>query len=279
MIGISVAELTPLTIVFVRLAIAALTLWAIIFLLRVPFPSTRQAWIALLMMGVLNNAIPFSLIVWGQTHIESGLASIFNAMTPLFTVLVAGIFLGDERFSTSRIVGVLLGLSGAIVIVGLDALNGLSYDVWAQLAVMGAALSYGFASVFGRRFKRLELNPIAVAAGQVSMSAMLMLPVMLVFDKPFSQPFPTVSVIMAMSVLAVFCTAFAYILFFKLLASAGATNVSLVTFLVPVSAIVLGYVFLEERLHISHFAGMFLIALGLSALDGRLWRKRVLSGS
>lgn len=277
LIGIAVTELTPLTIVFVRLAIAALTLWAIVLLLRVPLPSTRQAWIALFTMGVLNNAIPFTLIVWGQTHIESGLASIFNAMTPLFTVLVAGIFLTDERFSTSRIVGVLLGLSGAIVIVGPDALSGLSNDVWAQLAVMGAALSYGFASVFGRRFKRLDVNPIAVAAGQVSMSAMLMLPVTLAFDKPFSQPFPSVTVVVAMSVLAVFCTAIAYILFFKLLASAGATNVSLVTFLVPVSAIVLGYIFLEERLQVSHFAGMFLIALGLSAIDGRLWRRRVSS--
>lgn len=271
-VGIAVKALTPLTIVLIRLSLAALTLWLVVLLLRVAPPASAKAWLSLLTMGLLNNVIPFSLIVWGQSHIESGLASIFNAMTPLFTVLVAGTLLVDERISRRKIIGVLLGLSGAAAMVGADALQGLGTDVWAQLAVMGAALSYGFASVFGRRFKTLGLDPIAIAAGQVTMSALLLVPLAFIFEKPFAQPMPGWEVWFALVTLAVFSTALAYILFFRVLASAGATNVSLVTFLVPISAILLGFVFLDERLQLTHLIGMLLIGLGLLAIDGRVWR-------
>ena len=272
-VGVAVKALTPLTIVFIRLSLAAVTLWSIILITKVPMPSSLKAWQALLVMGTLNNAIPLSLIVWGQSHIESGLASIFNAMTPLFTVLVAGVFLADERISNTKLAGVLLGLTGAIVMVGVDALKGVHADVLAQLAVMGAAVSYGFSVVYGRRLKSLQLSPMAIAAGQVTMSSLLLAPAALIIESPFSQAMPPLEVWAALLALAVLSTALAYILFFRLLASAGATNVSLVTFLVPVSAILLGFVFLGERLQPSQFAGMFLIALGLSAIDGRLWRR------
>lgn len=272
-VGIAVKALTPFTIVFIRLSLAAVTLWAVVVLLRVPPPATLKAWRALLVMGILNNVIPFSLIVWGQSHIESGLASIFNAMTPLFTVLVAGSLLADERISTIKIAGVLLGLTGAAVMIGADALRGVGTDVLAQLAVMAAAVSYGFSAVWGRRFKTLALDPVAIAAGQVTLSAILLAPLAFFFEQPLSQPMPGIHVWLALSALAIFSTALAYILFFKVLASAGATNVSLVTFLVPVSAIVMGFVFLGERLQPTHFIGMSLIALGLFAIDGRLWRK------
>lgn len=273
-VGIAVKALTPLSIVFIRLSLAALTLWCLVLALKVPPPATLKAWLALLTMGVLNNVIPFSLIVWGQSHIESGLASIFNAMTPLFTVLVAGVLLVDERISRSKIAGVILGLAGATLMIGTDALSGFGTDVLAQLAVMAAAVSYGFAGVFGRRFKSLGLNPIAIAAGQVTMSSLILAPLAFFIEDPFTQPMPGIQVWAALVALAVFSTALAYILFFRILSSAGATNVSLVTFLVPVSAILLGFVFLGERLQLSHFAGMLLIALGLSAIDGRVWRKR-----
>ncbi len=272
-VGIAVTALPPLTIVLTRLSLAAVTLWIVVLLLGVPPPVTQRAWVSLLIMGVLNNVIPFSLIVWGQSYIESGLASIFNAMTPLFTVLVAGALLVDERISGAKMLGVMLGLSGAVVMLGTDALRGISTDVLAQLAVMGAAVSYGFSTVFGRRFRDLGLNPIAIAAGQVTMSALLLLPAALVFEKPWLLPMPELEVWVALVALAVFSTALAYILYFRVLASAGATNVSLVTFLVPVSAILLGTIFLNERLQFTHFIGMLLIALGLCAIDGRLWRR------
>ena len=278
-VGIAVKELAPFTIVFIRLSLAALTLWIVILVVRIPIPKTIGAWRALMIMGILNNVIPFSLIVWGQSHIESGLASIFNAMTPLFTVLVAGSVLADERISRMKIAGVLLGLCGAAVMVGSDALMGIGSDVLAQLAVMGAAVSYGFSTVFGRRLKSFALNPIALAAGQVTMSSLILAPVALLVDRPFSQAMPGLNVWVALIALAVFSTALAYILFFRILTSAGATNVSLVTFLVPVSAIFLGYVFLDERLQLTHIAGMILIAAGLSAIDGRLWKKRKISAT
>jgi len=195
-------------------------------------------------------------------------------MTPLFTVLVAGVLLVDERISRSKIAGVILGLAGATLMIGTDALSGFGTDVLAQLAVMAAAVSYGFAGVFGRRFKSLGLNPIAIAAGQVTMSSLILAPLAFFIEDPFTQPMPGIQVWAALVALAVLSTALAYILFFRILSSAGATNVSLVTFLVPVSAILLGFVFLGERLQLSHFAGMLLIALGLSAIDGRVWRKR-----
>ena len=278
-VGIAVKELSPFTIVFIRLSLAALALWIVIIVVRISIPRTIGAWRALMIMGILNNVIPFSLIVWGQSHIESGLASIFNAMTPLFTVLVAGTFLADERISGMKIIGVLLGLCGAAVMVGSDALMGIGTDVLAQLAVMGAAVSYGFSTVFGRRLKSFALNPIALAAGQVTMSSLILAPLALMIDKPFSQAMPGLNVWAALIALAVFSTALAYILFFRILTSAGATNVSLVTFLVPVSAIFLGFVFLDERLQLTHVVGMSLIAAGLSAIDGRLWSKRKLSAT
>ena len=278
-VGIAVKELAPFTIVFIRLSLAALTLWIVILVVRIPIPGSISAWRALMIMGILNNVIPFSLIVWGQSHIESGLASIFNAMTPLFTVLVAGTFLADERISGMKIIGVLLGLCGAAVMVGSDALMGIGTDVLAQLAVMGAAVSYGFSTVFGRRLKSFALNPIALAAGQVTMSSLILAPVALLIDRPFSHAMPGLNIWAALIALAVFSTALAYILFFKVLTSAGATNVSLVTFLVPVSAIFLGFVFLDERLQLTHIAGMILIAAGLSAIDGRLWKNRKIAAS
>lgn len=272
-VGIAVKVLAPFTIVFVRLSLAALTLWIVILVVKIPVPTSFSAWRALLIMGMLNNVIPFSLIVWGQSHIESGLASIFNAMTPLFTVLVAAIFLADERISNIKTIGVLLGLSGAAVMVGTDALTGLGTDVLAQLAVMSAAVSYGFSMVFGRRLKSIALDPIMLAAGQVTMSSLVLAPIVLLVDKPFSQAMPGWNVWAALIALAVFSTALAYILFFRILTSAGATNVSLVTFLVPISAIFLGFVFLDERLQLTHFVGMLLIVAGLTAIDGRLWKR------
>jgi len=272
-VGVAVKALTPLTIVFIRLALAAVTLWVVVLVLKVPVPRSLSEWSALFIMGILNNVIPFSLIVWGQTHIESGLASIFNAMTPLFTVLVAGLLLSDERISVLKIVGIVLGILGAVIMVGADVLQGIGTQVLAQLAVIGAAVSYGFSTVFGRRFKRFGINPIAIAAGQVSCSAMVLVPLLMVFEQPFSQGMPELEVWASLVALAVLSTALAYILYFRVLASAGATNVSLVTFLVPVSAIVLGFVFLNERLELTHLMGMALIALGLAAIDGRLWRR------
>ena len=269
-VGVAVKALPPFTIVLLRVVIAAAALHLVLRVTRTAMPWDARAWRAFFGMGLLNNAIPFSLIVWGQTHIASGLASILNATTPLFTVLVAHVLMADERLTKGRIVGVLLGLAGVVALIGPQALTGLGNDVLAQLAVLGAAISYSFASLFGRRFKRMGVPPLATATGQVTASSALLLPVALIVDRPWTLPAPDLPVWGAVVGLALLATALAYVLFFRILASAGAVNLMLVTFLIPVSAILLGSVFLHEALGLMDFAGMALIGLGLAAIDGRL---------
>ena len=271
--AILVAELPVITIVAIRVTVAALALWGFARVTGRKIPTTPQVWGALLILGVLNNAIPFSLIVQGQTQITSGLASILNATTPLFTILVAGFFLTDERFSILRVLGVIVGFSGVILMVGLEALGGLGADFWAQLCALGAALSYGFASVFGRRFRELKVDPVMVATGQVTMSSLVLWPIALWIDGPQDILGLSFNAAVSMFGLAVLCTSFAYIVYFLILERAGATNISLVTFLVPISAIILGVLVLGESIFIKEIIGMTLIGLGLAIIDGRLFQR------
>ena len=270
--AILVAELPVITIVAIRVTVAALALWGFARVTGRKIPTSPQVWGALLILGVLNNAIPFSLIVQGQTQITSGLASILNATTPLFTILVAGFFLTDERFSVLRVLGVVVGFSGVILMVGPEALGGLGADFWAQLCALGAALSYGFASVFGRRFRELKVDPVMVATGQVTMSSLVLWPIALWIDGPQDILGLSFNAAASMFGLAVLCTSFAYILYFCILERAGATNISLVTFLVPISAIILGVLVLGESIFIKEIIGMTLIGLGLAIIDGRLFQ-------
>ena len=266
---VAVAEIPPLTVVLCRVVLAAATLHAILRLRAIAFPPPAR-WPAYLGMAIINNVIPFSLLFYGQTRIGAGLASILNATTPIFAVIIAHLFTADERISSNKAAGIVLGVAGIAVLVGIDALHDIGADVVAQLACLGAALSYGFSAVFGRRFRTDP--PVASAAAQVSASSLVMLPIVAFVDAPWTLPVPSQAAIWSVLMLGVVSTAFAYILFFAILQSAGATNISLVTLLVPVTAILLGALVLGERLGASDLVGMGLIALGLSAIDGRLWR-------
>jgi drug/metabolite transporter (DMT)-like permease len=268
---IAVRELPTLTVVTVRVGLAA-----VLLLLVARLGSTKslakRPWSAFLVMGLLNNTIPFLLIVWAQSYIASGLAAILNATTPLFTVVVAHLLTPDERLTWGRVFGLMLGLIGVIVIVGPDALQSLGTDVAAQLACLGAALSYAFAGVFGRRFASMGVSSIDTAAGQTAASCFLLLPAMLIIDRPWTLPVPSSTTIGALIAIAVLSTALAYILYFRILARAGATNLLTVTFLIPISAIVLGFAFLGEVPRLRHLAGLLCISCGLAAIDGRVWR-------
>lgn len=277
-VGVAVAELPPLTIVTLRVGLAAITLWIIVLFMGLSLPKSPNVWVAFLIMGLLNNVIPFSLIVWGQTHIASGLASVLNATTPLFGVIVVGLLLVDERATAMKLGGVVVGFLGVVMMIGIPSLDSVKQGtILAQIAILGAALSYAFASVFGRRFKAMGLKPIIIAAGQVTGSTALLAPVAFYVDGPLAllgPGSPSIIVWASILTLAVFSTALAYILYFKILASSGATNILLVTLLVPVSAIFLGLLFLNETLQWVNLAGMALIAIGLSAIDGRLWKRK-----
>lgn len=269
--AIAVKELPVFTIVVARVALAALALVAILKVFGIGLPWDRRVWIAFFGMGLLNNAVPFLLIVWGQQHIASGVASILNASTPLFTVILAHFATEDEKLARGRLVGVLAGLAGVAVMIGGDAVHALGASVMAQLACLVAAVSYALAGIFGRRFRAMGVAPMATAAGQLTASSVLLVPAMLLIDRPWLFPAPSMNAIAALVGMATLSTAFAYVLYFRLLATAGASNASLVTLLIPVSAILLGMIFLGETLEFKHIAGMAMIALGLAAIDGRPW--------
>lgn len=269
-VGIAVRDLPPLTIVVARVVLAALALHLVIRVTGMRLPTSPRIWAAFFGMGFINNAVPFVLIVWGQTHIASGLASILNATTPLFAVIVAHCFTADEKMTSGRVFGVVVGLAGVAVMIGGAALQNLGVDILAQLAILAAALSYAFGGVFGRRFRALGVAPLATATGQVTASSILLVPVMLIVDRPWTLAWPGAETVAAVLGLALLSTALAYIIYFRILSTAGATNLLLVTFLIPVSAILLGVLVLGETLQPKHFAGMALIAIGLAAVDGRL---------
>jgi len=272
-IGVAVKELPPLTIVASRVALAAAILWLVAPLTGMTLALTRASALAFLRLGLINNVIPFVLIVWGQTHLASGLASILNAATPLFTVLVAHALTADERLTPMRLAGALCGLAGVAWMIGPNLLGGLGESVPAELAVLGAAISYAFGSLYGRRFRALGFAPIAIAAGQVTAASLVLIPLAVVIDQPWSLPAPSLATLGAIGAIAAVSTALAYIVYFRILAGAGATNVMLVTLLAPATSILLGAIFLHERLALRHFAGLGLIALGLAFIDGRLPRR------
>ncbi len=270
--GVAVQSLPTFTVVVARVVIAAAILHLALRASGLRMPRDPRIWGTFFAMAFINNVMPFSLIVWGQSHIASGLAAIVNATTPLFTVMVAHVFTSDERLTRGRLAGVIIGLTGVAVMIGLDALQNLGVNVVAQLSVLGGALCYATAAVFGRRFRTMAVTPMQTATGQVTAASVILLPVMLLVDQPWTLPMPGVGTIAALFAVAALSTALAYVLYFRLLASAGATNVLLVTFLVPVVAILLGNLFLGEVLQPQHLLGMALIGLGLAAIDGRPWR-------
>jgi drug/metabolite transporter (DMT)-like permease len=271
-IGLAVRDLPPFTIVAVRLVIASVGLWLMLPLFGTRMPRGMPIWAAFLALGFINNAIPFSLIVWGQTHIPVAVASILNATTPLFGVVVAHVLTRDEKMTPLRLLGVVIGFLGAAIMVGVGALRSLGIDVVAELALLSASLSYAVGSIFARRFGARGVPPVGVAVGQITAAAILMVPVALIVDQPWKLPPPSATTIMAILALALVCTSIAYLIYFRILATAGATNLLLVTFLVPVSAILLGSMVMGDRLEPKHLLGMALIGLGLAAIDGRPFR-------
>lgn len=268
-ISVAVDSVPPLTYVWLRLSIAALGMWLFLWWKGDSIALPRSVWGSILLLALLNNAIPFALFGWGQTHIASGLASILNATTPIWGVVVAHFFTRDERMTPRKVAGVLLGFGGVAMMIGPSLLSSFGTSALAQLACVVASLSYALAAVWARRFKTMGLPPLTVTTGQLTAGALMMLPVAFVADRPWIHPLPPTEAWAAIAALALVCTAFAYVLYFKLIDSAGATNALLVTLLVPPTAILLGAAFLGEALAPQDFAGLFLIALGLAAIDGR----------
>lgn len=265
-VAVAVREWPPLSIVLARVALAALMLWALIAWRGGSVRRDPAALIAHAGMGLLNNAIPFSLIVWAQFSLPSGVAAIFNATTPLFGVLVAHLA-ASERATPARVAGVGLGFLGVVVMVGADPLA----TPWpAAAAMLVATFSYALAGQWGRRFRLLGIAPLQAAAGQTSMATLLLLPLVLLFEAP---GVPGAATLGALLGLALFSTVLGYILYFRVLELAGPVNLLLVTLLIPVTSFALGWAFLGEALAARHLLGIAGIALGLALIDGRLLRR------
>lgn len=269
-IGIAVKQMTPLTIVLCRVGLASAVLMLYVYTSGKRMPASLKTWGAFLLMGALNNFIPFSLIVWGQQYIESSLASILNATTPIFSVILAHFLTRDERLTLNRSLGIALGWIGVGVLIGIESLGGTGVQVAGQFAILGAACSYAFAAIYGRRFKGFP--PVVVATGMLTGTTIMMLPVVLIVEQPWTLH-PTMMTWGALISLSLFSTAVAYIIYFRVLSTAGATNLLLVTFLIPLSAILLGVLILGETFTWNAFVGMLLIFSGLIAIDGRLFSK------
>lgn len=267
-VKVALADLPPFSIVLARVALAALALHVVVLAAGLRMPGRLRAWGPYLVMGAINNLVPFSLIFWGQTQVASGLAAVLNATTPIFALLLAHVLTRDEKLTARKLAGVAAGIAGVAVMIGVDALDGLGLAVAAQLAIVAAGISYSVAGIYGRRFKGQP--PLLTAAGQLTCSALLTLPVALVIDRPWALAPPRAETWAALAGLALLSTALAYTLYFRILAAAGATNLLLVTLLIPVSALLLGILLLGERLAPQHLVGMALILGGLAVIDGRV---------
>jgi drug/metabolite transporter (DMT)-like permease len=267
-IHVALAEVPTLTLVTFRVGGAALALWLYVWLARLPVPRGGRAWVGLAGMGLLNNALPFTLIAWGQKTIPSGLAAILNASTAIFGVLIAAALLRDERLTLRKSAGVALGFAGVAVAIGIENLAALDLRSLAQLAVIGASVSYAVSNVWARLMMQ-GIPPVTAAAGMLSCSSAMMLPLALLVDgvPDFGYALTTWA---ALGWLALMSSALAYILFYRILAQIGAGNTSVITLLVAPVAILLGAVVLGEALRPAAYLGFALLTAGLLVLDGRL---------
>lgn len=267
-IRIALDEVPPLTAVAHRVGWATLVLWVYVLFSRLPLPRGRHIWVGFLGMGLLNNVIPFSLMAWGQLYIPSGLTSIFNAATAVFGVLFAALLLSDEKLTRRKTLGVALGFAGVVTAIGLQNLRSLDITSLAQLAVLAGAISYACAGIWAR--KRLAgLAPQVAAAGMLSTSTLIMLPLAWWFDGPIRLDLAP-RTMLAIAYYALGATALAYLIYYRVLALAGSGNLMLVTLMITPFAIVLGALVLGETLAPNAYKGFVLLALGLVVIDGRL---------
>lgn len=277
-IRIAAVDIPIFTLVFVRVALAALALHGVILVTGRAYPTRLAMYGRYGLMGLLNNAIPFILIVYATPRIGAGAASILNATTPIFTLIVAHILTADEKITAGKAGGILLGFAGVVVMIGPKAFGGLSTEVLAALAMLGATLAYGFSALVGRSFRGID--PVVSAACQLTASTLILAPLAIAVETPWRLAMPGMPAILAALGFALLSTALAYILFFRIIARAGGTNVMLVTLLIPISAVALGVAFLGEVVGPAELGGMALISAGLVTIGGRVlrWPRRAPAG-
>jgi drug/metabolite transporter (DMT)-like permease len=269
-VGIAVQELPPILVVFARVTIAAAILLAVHIILRGGFPNDRQSWIAGGGMGIINNAIPFMLITWGQQYIPSGLASVINATTPIFTALFMALFT-MEALTLRKTIALIIGVIGVAVLQGVDFSN-LDAQAWGIFAVLFAAASYGISGPWSKKMMQ-GVTPLSAATCQLIVSSTIMCVLAFTFEDVNQYTTTTGKTWLALIGLAALSTSLAYLIFFSIIKRSGPSFVSLCTMIIPAFSILLGYAVLNERLTASELAGAAIIGLALIIIDGRLLKR------
>lgn len=268
------AEIPPFTFVEGRALIAALALYIVMRVRGERLPRARREWLLLAAMGIFNGVIPYTLITWGEIHIASGLAAILTAAMPLFTVMLAHFWTHDERLSVAKVLGVILGFVGVIVLFlpqwrqGMqvaDSATPSGMEFWGEFAVVVAAASYAVAVLIARKYL-LSMSHVVASTGQLASTAFFMLPLSLAFDS-LSVLRPSPAAIGSLVTLALLGTAFAYILYYWLIDHTGATRTSLVTFLIPITGVMWGALLLGERIDWEAIVGLVLIIAGVGLVS------------
>ena len=270
-IKVAAEEIPVLTLVLARVGIAALTLHAFVLLTRRPYPTQPAVLARYALMGFVNNVLPFALITYATWHIGAGAASILNATSPIFALLVAHVTTADEKITSAKLAGILVGVGGVAAMVGPQALSGLSDNLTAAGAMLLASFFYGVAAVLGRSFG--DIDPTVSATCQLSASTLMLLPLALLFDQPWTLALPSPAALASLGGLAVLSTSFAYVIYWALIRRAGGTNTILVTLLIPVGTVCGAWAILGKSFTLAQIAGMALIGLGLVVIDGRALRR------
>lgn len=265
-VELALRDIPVLTVALGRTGIAALLLIALLVAMRAPLAALARRWREFLLLGALRGAIPISLIVWAQTRIDSGVAGILNSTSPLFTMVIAHVLTTDDRLTARRLIGCLVGMAGVAIMMGMDAVRGLGHETLGQLAMLGATCSYGFAAVYGRRFQ--ENSHVGSAAGMLCGASLLILPAALLLDRPWTLS-PGLHSLAALIALALLSTALGFVVWFKLITTAGPSNTSLVTFLIPFTALGLGLTLLDEKPSAASLLGLGIILAGLAITQAR----------
>ena len=266
-IKVAVGEIPPFTLVTGRVGVAAALLYLFLRLRGRALPRSGRLWGYFAVAGFFSNALPFTLITWGEIHIDSAVAAILNGTTPLFTILLAHLFTSDDRLNGTKVVGVLLGFGGLIVLIAPALVEGFHATTWGLIAVAVAAASYGVATVYTRQ-KLRGLPPLAAPTAQLTMATLFLIPLALLIEQPFSRPLPAWTALGSLLALAVIGTAMAFVLYYRLLEKLTATSISMVTYLVPVIGVFLGVAVLNEQPGWNAYAGCALILVGVMVVNG-----------
>jgi drug/metabolite transporter (DMT)-like permease len=272
-IKVGVAEIRPLTFVLGRVGIAALVLYGILRWQGGRLPAWGPIWKHIAVVALLHNSLPFVLFSWGEQYIDSALASILNGTTPLFTIVLAHFLTEDDHLTPAKIGGVLLGLGGLAFLIGPTLLGGFQATTWGLLALVAASICYGIAIVYVRNHLR-GLPPLVAPTMQMMLASLYLVPLVLWLDRPFSMTLPSLPALGSWLALSVFGTAIAFIVYYRLVETAAASFVSMVTYIVPVFGVLLGVLVLHEQLTWNTYVGFGLILVGVMVVNGVLkWRR------